>query len=592
MPPSLPRARPLPARSPPQPHNLNPMQEKFHLSVLMLLIMCATSAMGAMKTVTITFQDAPGTTVEDSDGREWTIETNATSTSYDDTYGACFKNFQAVDYVLASNVTFSSPHIKGKIHRLTINASSSSEATLSVNQASYNSQTLSSQPQNVTIDMYAEIDGVFTAIIKANSLIQQISVKSIELVYDDGASPAAETHYEPVTALSQLQDKDEIIITSLEKGVYRAMSVNRGNSRAICDLTWNEDGTINSTSSFINQCPILLEKAGDYWHLRASDGYIYDGSSKSGSTTIRSLGTGNLDKAGINGDVSFTFDNDSKATLSFPRHTASDAKYLYLNKSQSPNYFSCSASSTKLRIYRKVKPAAVPIDVTFKQKFGGWTSVYYQDKNLVVPEAFTAYAYTVTDGEGGTSTPYTTGEVIPMNTAVLLKLNEGYEAYDADGNQTVTVETTDNEGKQPEDNMLLGSEEGGTTTPPTGDSQDYEFFRLTLNASSDPGSIGFYWGAADGTPFTIGAHKAYLALPRPQTSTLSAIPLRIIPYLLGDANGDGRVNIADIMVVINYVIGKNPKVIKLIRSDVNIDRTINVSDVMGIVSIILNGDSH
>ena len=140
--------------------------------------------------------------------------------------------------------------------------------------------------------------------------------------------------------------------------------------------------------------------------------------------------------------------------------------------------------------------------------------------------------------------------------------------------------------------MLLGLEEGGTTQPPLGNSGDLEYFRLTLNANSPPGSIGFYWGAVDGGPFTVGSHKAHLALPRSQSSSLSAIPLRTIPYLLGDANGEGRVNVSDVMVVINYILGNKPKVIKLVRSDVNIDTNINVTDVMGIARIILGNTNQ
>ena len=36
----------------------------------------------------------------------------------------------------------------------------------------------------------------------------------------------------------------------------------------------------------------------------------------------------------------------------------------------------------------------------------------------------------------------------------------------------------------------------------------------TLNANQDKGSIGFYWGAEDGGPFTTSPHKVFLAVPR------------------------------------------------------------------------------
>ncbi len=43
---------------------------------------------------------------------------------------------------------------------------------------------------------------------------------------------------------------------------------------------------------------------------------------------------------------------------------------------------------------------------------------------------------------------------------------------------------------------------------------DYYFYGLSLNASSDPASVGFYWMNATGAAFTNGAHKAYLKLDK------------------------------------------------------------------------------
>ena len=42
----------------------------------------------------------------------------------------------------------------------------------------------------------------------------------------------------------------------------------------------------------------------------------------------------------------------------------------------------------------------------------------------------------------------------------------------------------------------------------------YYFYGLSLNASSDPASVGFYWMNATGAAFTNGAHKAYLKLDK------------------------------------------------------------------------------
>ena len=42
----------------------------------------------------------------------------------------------------------------------------------------------------------------------------------------------------------------------------------------------------------------------------------------------------------------------------------------------------------------------------------------------------------------------------------------------------------------------------------------YYFYGLSLNASSDPASVGFYWMNPTGAAFTNGAHKAYLKLDK------------------------------------------------------------------------------
>ena len=60
-----------------------------------------------------------------------------------------------------------------------------------------------------------------------------------------------------------------------------------------------------------------------------------------------------------------------------------------------------------------------------------------------------------------------------------------------------------------------------------------------------------------------------------------------VTKLLGDVNGDGEVNVTDVMLTVNYVIGKNSDIFILENADVNEDTEVNVTDVMLIVSMIL-----
>jgi hypothetical protein len=61
-----------------------------------------------------------------------------------------------------------------------------------------------------------------------------------------------------------------------------------------------------------------------------------------------------------------------------------------------------------------------------------------------------------------------------------------------------------------------------------------------------------------------------------------------IAVLKGDANGDGVVNVTDIMAVANYILNIGMTVFDATAADVNGDNVVNVTDIMGIANIILN----
>lgn len=60
--------------------------------------------------------------------------------------------------------------------------------------------------------------------------------------------------------------------------------------------------------------------------------------------------------------------------------------------------------------------------------------------------------------------------------------------------------------------------------------------------------------------------------------------------LLGDVNGDGLVNITDVVFLTNYVLEKNPDPFIMSAADVNHDSEVNISDVVVLVSIILSSN--
>ena len=89
--------------------------------------------------------------------------------------------------------------------------------------------------------------------------------------------------------------------------------------------------------------------------------------------------------------------------------------------------------------------------------------------------------------------------VIPGGTAVMLKSSAG--------NHTLTLLPA-NTDAAPTGNLLKGSDVACTTFG--GD----KYYKLTYNNSGQ--NLGWYWGAENGGAFTIGAHKAWLALSNGQ----------------------------------------------------------------------------
>jgi len=125
-----------------------------------------------------------------------------------------------------------------------------------------------------------------------------------------------------------------------------------------------------------------------------------------------------------------------------------------------------------------------------------YTSVYYSDRALVVPTGVTAHTYKVNESnELELSNTWEADDVVAAGTAVILH----GEAGDYTMTATADAGTTD------ENSVLLGFDEAGTTTGGT------VYYRLTT-VGNDASTIGFYWGAENGGAFTVGAHKAYVAV--------------------------------------------------------------------------------
>ena len=74
------------------------------------------------------------------------------------------------------------------------------------------------------------------------------------------------------------------------------------------------------------------------------------------------------------------------------------------------------------------------------------------------------------------------------------------------------------------------------------------------------------------------------------TSDVTA-QLEVKSYLLGDPNNDGSIDVVDITMIANHILGNNPENFIFAAADVDVDGTVDVNDIISIANIILYGSS-
>lgn len=148
---------------------------------------------------------------------------------------------------------------------------------------------------------------------------------------------------------------------------------------------------------------------------------------------------------------------------------------------------------TKIVVYAKDETIAGAINIATEEGYG----TFYTDKNYVLPQGLTAFGYTSIDGNNTLtkSVEYVAGDIVPANTAVVVKGAKGsYNYYNTEEAATKTIEK----------NLLKGV----TTDTRIEATSGVKRYILTR---ADDGILAFY--RTNSGNINVKANRAYLEVP-------------------------------------------------------------------------------
>jgi hypothetical protein len=100
--------------------------------------------------------------------------------------------------------------------------------------------------------------------------------------------------------------------------------------------------------------------------------------------------------------------------------------------------------------------------------------------------------------------------------------------------------------------------------------------------------------ASNGSVETTTVDGATCTFTMPLAKDYKSLSIKAImgdkPQITGDVNHDGKVDVADVTTLVDYILGNTPQEFNPNNCDVNEDTKIDVSDVTSLVDIILNNN--
>ena len=113
---------------------------------------------------------------------------------------------------------------------------------------------------------------------------------------------------------------------------------------------------------------------------------------------------------------------------------------------------------------------------------------------------------------------------------------------------------------------------------------------LTFRITNDYPLLQYQYGGEDGVnTLEIQTASGNTSVPCPDIKRLFT---RVAQIIAGDANGDGVMNVTDIVATVNYIMEKPSDGFNKEAADLNGDGLVNVTDIVKMVSIIMAGGSR
>lgn len=154
-------------------------------------------------------------------------------------------------------------------------------------------------------------------------------------------------------------------------------------------------------------------------------------------------------------------------------------------------------------------PGPTPTTIALSVPAAGYATFFDAQHNYALPQGLKA---SVVSGYGSNTLRYEplAGNIVPAGVAVLIEA-------DAKQAATYTLTSTSQSAAYSGPNLLYGSD-AATTTAVDG---NVLYYKLTYGPSGTPlaDRFGWFWGAPNGAPFRIDAHRAWLAVPRGAAAT-------------------------------------------------------------------------